>query len=153
MARYKGTQASHLYEKSMHTLCTISEQPLLAEASTILDRSLSHTSDNGITPSRVCQTAGIRLSDSPTSISVAATLPRYLHKFPSYASPALLVASGELETYLFAYNNNYGEYHFVHTMSSGQRLHFIFSRLSPLSVHGVYPLSFMKLIISSTSLI
>ena len=23
MARYKGTQASHLYEKSMHTLCTI----------------------------------------------------------------------------------------------------------------------------------
>ena len=30
MARYKGTQASHLYEKSMHTLCTISEQPLLA---------------------------------------------------------------------------------------------------------------------------
>ena len=43
MARYKGTQASHLYEKSMHTLCTISEQPLLAEASTILDRSLSHT--------------------------------------------------------------------------------------------------------------
>ena len=36
----KGTQASHLYEKSMHTLCTISEQPLLAEASTILDGSL-----------------------------------------------------------------------------------------------------------------
>ena len=23
MVRYKGTQASHLYEKSMHTLCTI----------------------------------------------------------------------------------------------------------------------------------
>ena len=23
MARYKGTQASHLYDKSMHTLCTI----------------------------------------------------------------------------------------------------------------------------------
>ena len=23
MARYKGTQASHLYEKWMHTLCTI----------------------------------------------------------------------------------------------------------------------------------
>ena len=43
MARYKGTQASHLYKKSMHTLCTISEQPLLAEASTIIDRSLSHT--------------------------------------------------------------------------------------------------------------
>ena len=43
MARYKGIQASHLYEKSMHTLCTISEQPLLAEASTILDQSLSHT--------------------------------------------------------------------------------------------------------------
>ena len=43
MARYKGTQASHLYEKSMHTLCTINEQPLLAEASTIPDRSLSHT--------------------------------------------------------------------------------------------------------------
>ena len=36
MVRYNGTQASHLYEKSMHTLCTISEQPLLAEASTIL---------------------------------------------------------------------------------------------------------------------
>ena len=43
MARYKGTQASHLYEKSMHTLCTISEQPLLVEASTILDGSVSHT--------------------------------------------------------------------------------------------------------------
>ena len=41
--RYKGTQASHLYEKSMHTLCTISEQPLLAKASIILNRSLSHT--------------------------------------------------------------------------------------------------------------
>ena len=40
MARYKRTQASHLYKKSMHTLCTISEQPLLAEASTILDQSL-----------------------------------------------------------------------------------------------------------------
>ena len=39
MVRYKVTQASHLYEKSMHTLCTISEQPLLAESSTILDRS------------------------------------------------------------------------------------------------------------------
>ena len=37
MVRYKGTQASHLYEKSMHTLCTISEQPFLAEAATILD--------------------------------------------------------------------------------------------------------------------
>ena len=51
MARYKGTQASHLYEKSMHTLCTISEQLLLAEASTILDRNLSHLrtfSDNGV---------------------------------------------------------------------------------------------------------
>ena len=43
MARYKGTQASHLYEKLMHTLCTINEQPLPAEASTILDQSLSHT--------------------------------------------------------------------------------------------------------------
>ena len=43
MARYKGTQASHLYKKSMHTLCTISEQPLLAEASTILDQHLTHT--------------------------------------------------------------------------------------------------------------
>ena len=43
MARYKGTQASLLYEKSMHTLCTISEQPLLTEASNILDQSLSHT--------------------------------------------------------------------------------------------------------------
>ena len=42
-ARYKGTQASHLYEKSMHTLCIISEQLLLAEASTILDRSLSQS--------------------------------------------------------------------------------------------------------------
>ena len=31
MARYKGTQASHLYDKSMRTLCTISEQTLLAE--------------------------------------------------------------------------------------------------------------------------
>ena len=43
MARYKDTQAIHLYEKSMHTLCTISEQPLLAEAPIILDRSLSQT--------------------------------------------------------------------------------------------------------------
>ena len=25
MVRYKGTQASHLYEKSMYTLCTINE--------------------------------------------------------------------------------------------------------------------------------
>ena len=33
MARYKGAQASHLYEKPIHTLCTIIEQPLLAEAS------------------------------------------------------------------------------------------------------------------------
>ena len=53
VARYKGTQASHLYEKSMHTLCTISEQPLLAKVSTILNRSLAHTirrtfSDNGV---------------------------------------------------------------------------------------------------------
>ena len=41
MARYKGTQASQLYEKSLHTQCTINEQPLQAEASTILDRSLA----------------------------------------------------------------------------------------------------------------
>ena len=34
---------SHLYKKSMYTLCTFSEQPLHAEASTILDLSLSHT--------------------------------------------------------------------------------------------------------------
>ena len=37
MVRYKGTQASHLYEKSMNKLCTISEQRLLAEASTNID--------------------------------------------------------------------------------------------------------------------
>ena len=43
MARYKDTQASYLYEKLIHTLCTNNEQPLLAEASAILDRSLSHT--------------------------------------------------------------------------------------------------------------
>ena len=43
MARYKGTQASHLYEKSMYTLCTINEQPLQVETSTIINRSLSHT--------------------------------------------------------------------------------------------------------------
>ena len=52
MARYKGTQASHLYEKSMHTLCTISEQPLLAEASTYpRPKSITHLrtfSDNGV---------------------------------------------------------------------------------------------------------
>ena len=52
MARYKGTQASHLYEKSMHTLCTISEQPLLAEASTYPSpKSITHLrtfSDNGV---------------------------------------------------------------------------------------------------------
>ena len=52
MARYKGTQASHLYEKSMHTLCTISEQPLLAKASTYpRPKSITHLrtfSDNGV---------------------------------------------------------------------------------------------------------
>ena len=53
MARYKGTQASHLYENSMHTLCTINGQPFLAEASTILDypKSITHLrtfSDNGV---------------------------------------------------------------------------------------------------------
>ena len=52
MARYKGTQASHLYKKSMHTLCTISEQPLLAEASTNPRlKSITHLrtfSDNGV---------------------------------------------------------------------------------------------------------
>ena len=52
MARYKGTQASHLYEKSMHTLCTINEQLLLAEASTYPRlKSITHLrtfSDNGV---------------------------------------------------------------------------------------------------------
>ena len=52
MAKYNGTQASHLYEKSMHTLCTISEQPLLIEASTYPRRkSITHLrtfSDNGV---------------------------------------------------------------------------------------------------------
>ena len=52
MARYKSTQARHLYEKSMHTLCTISEQPLLAEASTYpRPKSITHLrtfSDNGV---------------------------------------------------------------------------------------------------------
>ena len=51
-ARYKGRHASHLYEKSMHILYTVSEQPLLAEASTNLVRSLiTHLctfSDNGV---------------------------------------------------------------------------------------------------------
>ena len=42
MAKNKGTLASHLYEKSIHTLCAINEQLLQAEASTILDRSLSY---------------------------------------------------------------------------------------------------------------
>ena len=36
MTRYKGKQASHLYEKSMHTLCSISEQLLQAEGSTFI---------------------------------------------------------------------------------------------------------------------
>ena len=52
MVRYKGTQASHLHEKSMHTQCAISEQPLHAEASTILDQSpITHLctfSDTGV---------------------------------------------------------------------------------------------------------
>ena len=53
MARYKVTQASHLYEKSMHTLCTINEQSLLVEASTYNPRpkSITHLrtfSDNGV---------------------------------------------------------------------------------------------------------
>ena len=45
-------EASHLYEKSKHTLCTISEQPLLAEASTYpRPKSITHIrtfSDNGV---------------------------------------------------------------------------------------------------------
>ena len=42
MARYKGTQASHLYEKSMHTYVQ-SVQLLLAKASTVLDqKSITH---------------------------------------------------------------------------------------------------------------
>ena len=52
MARYKGTQASHLYEKSMHTLCTISEQPLLAASLNYpRPKSITHLrtfSDNGV---------------------------------------------------------------------------------------------------------
>ena len=52
MARYKGTQSSQLYEKSMHTLCTISEHPLLAEASTDpRPKSVTHLCifrDNGV---------------------------------------------------------------------------------------------------------
>ena len=52
IARYKGTQASHQYEKLMHTLCTISEQPLLAEASTYPRwKSITHLrtfTDNGV---------------------------------------------------------------------------------------------------------
>ena len=42
MVRYKGTQANHLYEKSIHTLCTLCEKLLQAKASTILELSLSH---------------------------------------------------------------------------------------------------------------
>ena len=42
--RWRDTRdTGHLYEKSMHTLCTISEQPLLAEASNILGlKSITH---------------------------------------------------------------------------------------------------------------
>ena len=42
MARYKGTQASHLYEKSMHTLCSLNYPRL---------KSITHLrtfSDNGV---------------------------------------------------------------------------------------------------------
>ena len=48
IARYKGTQASHLYGKSLHTLCTISEQPLLNYPR---PKSITHLrifSDNGV---------------------------------------------------------------------------------------------------------
>ena len=47
--RLEDTRVIHLYEKSMHTLCAINEQPLQAAASTILDQILSHTyAHNGV---------------------------------------------------------------------------------------------------------
>ena len=52
MVRYKSTQASHLYEKSMHTLCTISEQTAPGRSLNYpRPRSITHLrtfSDNGV---------------------------------------------------------------------------------------------------------
>ena len=52
IARYKGTQASHLYEKSMHTLCTI-------QWATAPDRSLNYPRLKSITHLRTFSDNGV----------------------------------------------------------------------------------------------
>ena len=52
MARYKGTQASHLYEKSMHTLCTI-------QWATAPGRSLNYLRPKSITHLRTFSDNGV----------------------------------------------------------------------------------------------
>ena len=52
MARYKGTQASHLYEKSMHTLCTI-------QWATAPGRSLNYPRPKSITHLRTFSDNGV----------------------------------------------------------------------------------------------
>ena len=51
-ARYKGTQASHLYEKSMHTLCTI-------QWATAPGRSLNYPRPKSITHLRIFSDNGV----------------------------------------------------------------------------------------------
>ena len=55
MARYKGTQASHLYEKSMHTLCTI-------QWATAPGRSLNYPRPKSITHLRTFSDNGVYVS-------------------------------------------------------------------------------------------
>ena len=52
MARYKGTQASHLYKKSMHTLCTI-------QWATAPGRSLNYPRPKSITHLRTFSDNGV----------------------------------------------------------------------------------------------
>ena len=52
MARYKGTQASHLYQKSMHTLCTI-------QWATAPGRSLNYPRPKSITHLRTFSDNGV----------------------------------------------------------------------------------------------
>ena len=55
MARYKGTQASHLYEKSMHTLCTIT----VNQWATAPGRSLNYPRPKSITHLRTFSDNGV----------------------------------------------------------------------------------------------
>ena len=76
MARYKGTQASHLYEKLMHTLCTVNEQPLQAKASTILDTNTLLYS-TGALESFTCSGMTLPLYMGPTAFTWYLSHERY----------------------------------------------------------------------------